>query len=300
VLNVALKEAELKKLVSETYINLVALKQKEQLLVLVRSDSIFAAFLNKATLRFDKGESNILEKITAETQRGNIKLQLKQLQQESALLQSQFQLLLNTENLLTPEINAVVMVNNLAETDVIEHPLLKIKAQQQEVGQALTSVEKAKLLPDISLGFYSTTIKGVGPNEVYYSGTTRFNSGQVGLNIPIFASAQKAKIKAAKIYETELANAYAVEKQQLVQQYKAAYAAYENSRDVVTFLKQTALSNAQKITATADKQFINGDINYLDWVVLTNQSISILDQYINATKTLNENAIQLNYLTTKN
>lgn len=298
-LNVSLKEAELKKLVSETYINLVALYQKEQLLQ--KSDTIFAEFLRKATLRLAKGESNILEKVTAETQRANVKLQLTQLLQDKALLQSQFQLLLNTENLLAPdEVDPAIVVNSLAMTDVNAHPLLKIRAQQQEVGQALTAIEKAKLLPDVTLGFYSTTIKGIGSNDVYYSRSTRFNSGQIGLNIPIFTAPQRAKIKAAKINETELENAFLVQKQALEQQYKAAYAAYQNSKETVAYLKRTALENAQTISQTADKQFLNGEINYLDWVVLTNQSISILDQYINANKAFKESAIQLNYLTAKN
>ncbi len=299
ILNLSLREAELRKAVSETYINLIALHQKEQLLL--KSDTIFGEFLRKATLRLNKGESNILEKITAETQRGNINLQLKQLLQEKAMLKSQFQLLLNTENEHEPsEINLIIVAGDFAKPDIDSHPLLEIKKQQQQVGQALTALEKTKLLPDISLGFYTTTIKGVGPNEIFYSGKDRFNSGQVGLNIPIFTSAQKAKIKAAKIQETEMANAYLIEKQQLTQQYKSTLAAYKTSKETLEYLAQTALPNAKVIGQTADKQFINGDINYLDWVVLTNQSVGIIDQYINATKTLNENAILLNYLIAKN
>ena len=55
-------------------------EQKEKLLL--RTDSIFASFLERASLRFTKGEANILEKTTAETQRGQLKQQLLQLQQD--------------------------------------------------------------------------------------------------------------------------------------------------------------------------------------------------------------------------
>lgn len=299
ILTVTLKEAELKKAVSETYINLVAINEKEQLLL--KSDTIFAEFLRKAALRLAKGETNVLEKVTAETQRGNIKLQLMQLLQETSLLKSQFQLLLNTERVYEPaEVNPAIEINVFTATDINNHPSLKIKSQQQQVGQSLTAVEKAKLLPDIILGFNSTTIKGIGSNEVFYSRSNRFNSVQVGLSIPIFTAGQKAKIKAAKIHETEIANDYLIEKQQLTQQYEAAYAVYQTSKETLTYLEKTALPNANIIAQTADKQFINGDINYLDWVVLTNQSVTILDQYINATKAFKESVIQLNYLTSKN
>jgi cobalt-zinc-cadmium resistance protein CzcA len=65
-------------------------------------------------------------------------------------------------------------------------------------------------------------------------------------------------------------------------------------------LEKTAVPNAKIISQTADKQFVNGDINYLDWVVLTNQSVAILDQYINAKRAFSESTLQLNYLTSKN
>ena len=70
VLNSALKEVETKKLVRQLFYGYLYLKQKEALLY--NNDSIYASFLNKANLRFTSGESNVLEKITAETQRGNI------------------------------------------------------------------------------------------------------------------------------------------------------------------------------------------------------------------------------------
>lgn len=299
VLNLSLKEAELKKLVGQTYVNLIALAQKEQLLL--QSDTIFADFLRKASLRLAKGETNVLEKVTAETQRGNIKLQLKQLLEDQRILKSQFQLLLNTEvNYEPSETSPVISLNVFNESDINEHPLLKMKIQQQQVGQALTATEKAKLLPDITVGFFSTTIQGIGANDVLYGRRDRFSSGQIGLNLPIFTAAQKAKINAAKIYETEIANDFLIEKKQLTEQYKTAFAVYQNSKETLLYLEKTAVPNAKIISQTADKQFVNGDINYLDWVVLTNQSVAILDQYINAKRAFSESTLQLNYLTSKN
>ena len=54
----------------------------------------------------------------------------------------------------------------------------------------------------------------------------------------------------------------------------------------------------QLILETANKQFINGEINYLDWVMLTNQAINIQSNYLDAIKNLNESIIQINYFLT--
>ncbi|TKC01717.1 CusA/CzcA family heavy metal efflux RND transporter [Pedobacter cryotolerans] len=296
-LNTSIKETELIKVVGETFVNLIYLKEKE--LLLMQSDTIFAEFLRKAELRLAKGESNILEKTTAEVQRGNIKMQLKQLLVEKRLIATQFHLLLNTKNAHEPVANQLPFITPLKtdSTLIANHPLLKFKAQQIAISKSLTAVEKAKLLPDVNLGVSSATIRGIGPDNVLYDGGKRFNSGQVGLSIPIFASAQRAKVKAAKILEVEALNNFEVEKQQIQNQYQSLVNAYQNHEENLAYLKKSALPNARLIAQIADKQFINGDINYLEWVMLTNQSIAILNNFIDAKKEFNEVAVQLFYLT---
>ncbi|MCD8529109.1 MAG: TolC family protein [Chitinophagales bacterium] len=60
LLRVELKEADIKKQVSEVFYTLVYLDEKKK--ILLHNDSIYAVFLSKANLRFQTGESNILEK----------------------------------------------------------------------------------------------------------------------------------------------------------------------------------------------------------------------------------------------
>ena len=83
VLGVSLKEAEIKRTVSQIYHSIVILREKEKLLL--QADSIYSEFVKKANLRFKTGESNVLEKATAQSQRGGIFLQLKSLQEEIQL-----------------------------------------------------------------------------------------------------------------------------------------------------------------------------------------------------------------------
>ncbi|MEO6304033.1 MAG: efflux RND transporter permease subunit, partial [Bacteroidia bacterium] len=70
LINVTLKEAETKKIVCDVFYMFIYLSEKEKLLL--KNDSMYSIFLEKASLRFSKGESNILEKTTAESQRGTI------------------------------------------------------------------------------------------------------------------------------------------------------------------------------------------------------------------------------------
>jgi len=71
---------------------------------------------------------------------------------------------------------------------------------------------------------------------------------------------------------------------------------YKSNLEVVGYFETSSNTNSKVITTTAKKQFDNGDINYLDFVLLVNQSISIQNSYLESIKSLNELVISLNYL----
>ena len=299
-LGVTLREAELKRAVTETFYSLVYWNEKEKLLLKI--DTIYAEFLRKADLRLAKGETNILEKTTAETQRGNINLQLKLVRQEKEATKIQFRLLLNTDTDLEPEAKDFKIKDILtADGNAIsDHPLLKIYSQQKQLSIANTALEKTKLLPDFNVGLFSSTIRGVGADNEYYSLGSRFTSVQVGVNVPIFKSATKAKIAASKMYEEVAESTYLQQKQTLEKEFQKAFLMYQNNLATIQYYEQQALPNATQIIQTANKQFTNGDINYLDWVMLTNQAIGIQANYIDAIRELNQSIIHINYLTSRN
>src|SRR5215213_1960239 len=103
VINVDVKSREIKRRVTEIFYELLYLDEKRN--ILLQSDSLYAEFLRKATLRFQKGETNILEKTTAETQRGQIALQLQQLEQDRSVLKVQLKFLLQSDTDFVPYAN---------------------------------------------------------------------------------------------------------------------------------------------------------------------------------------------------
>ena len=299
VLNAGAKEAGIKKQVAQVYYSLLYLQEKKKLLQKI--DSLFAEFLRKATLRFNKGESNVLEKATAENQRGQLGLQLSQLQQDMELLQIQFQLLLNTNTVFVPDENEFKMnVIANADTSLLQaHPAMQYLKQQQQLAIAVTQLEKSKLLPDLTFGYNLMTIKGTGANNKVYNSTPQFQSVQIGLGIPIFTSGQKAKINATKAYETVVNNEYEINLKNFETAYKTALVQYQKYAEAIAYFETTALKNADLITSTANKQFLGGDINYLEWALLISQAVTIQSDYIEAVKNRNANAVEINFFITK-
>lgn len=295
---VAVKGAELKKQVSNLYNSFSHLQQKRKLLAEI--DSIYSEFLKIANLRFQKGESNVLEKATAENQQGQIAVQLRQLEVDIDVAQLQFQQLLGTAELFTPvEGSFGRMAFSTAASVPEQNPRIQYLQQQKQIAAAHTQWLRSKLAPDLILGYNNNSFRGNGADNEFYNASDRFHSVQLGLGIPIFNRAQKARIDASKIEEAMANNSYLHGLRTLQSERETALLTYQKISQTAGWYEETAIKAAQTISSTATKQFVNGDINYLEWVMLINQSATIKSQYLDVIKSLNEAINQLNYLSNK-
>ena len=291
-LNVSLKEFELKKAVSQTYFQLVYWKEKEKLLN--EALQLYSNFLEKASLRLKAGESNVLEKTTAENQKSAIDIQLKQIQQEIRTLQLQFQWLLNTETEYLP---LEISKTNLSNSEIAAHPLLKILEQQKTVAEKQTEVEKSRLLPGLQVGYNLNSFKGMGPDNKMYDASPQFHSVMVGVGIPIFSRGQKARIEACKLAESIAENDIQNTEFTLKKKQEQLQQIYQTNLEIVNRYETSELKNAELITKTAQHQFTDGEINYLEFVMLVNQAVAIKSNYADALLKLNQSATELQYIT---
>lgn len=298
VLNISLKESELKREVSDAFYTYLYLREKRT--ILLKSDSVYAEFLEKATLRFNKGESNTLEKTTAEIQRGQIAIQLNQVKNDLAVLLSRFRFLLNSSTAFLPVAeSAKLNPGELAGTpDFDSHPQLRLLEQQKNISIANTELEKARLLPNLLLGYNNQSIRGNGADNLFYS-SKRFSSVQLGLSIPIFSGAQKAKINASKTLEDISENNYQIGLQVIRAEYEALYTKYQNQLQTVRYFEETVLPKADLIISVATQRFNAGEINYLEWAMLINNATEIRSNYTDAIRELNQSMIGLYYLISK-
>jgi cobalt-zinc-cadmium resistance protein CzcA len=293
LLNSNLKEWEIKKTVTQLFYSYLTLKKQEKLLQ--KADSLYSKFYEKAALRLQKGESNILEKTTAQNQKNNISMQLRQLKTTIEQSKIEFQLLLNSTENNEPAAEKFKVEFKIDSFKVENNPIIKIFQQQKKIISTETVLQKSKLLPEINLGYNNNSFKGIGLDD-----SKRFHSAQIGLGIPLFGGSQKAKIKASKIAEKIAENDYQTQVLILKAEYKKLLSQYKSNLEIVNYFEETGNKNAKIIIETANKQFGNGEINYLEFVMIVNQSIAIENAYIEAVKSLNETVISLNYLNSKN
>ena len=299
VISMSLTTAEVKKTVTALFYHILLLREKEKLLL--HADSLFVEFITKANLRFRLGETNNLERMSAESYRGNIIVQLKALQTEIELSQLQFQLIMNSPRYYEPVSPSLKMeqpaVLDSASLDL--HPLLNLSRQQVKIANANLALEKSRLLPDLSVGYFNQSIRGIGADDKLYNSSTRFDAFHVGVGIPIFSRYQKSRIAAAKVQINIYENKLNEKRMQMQNELRAAISQYKSSAEVVDYFEVSQLPNVGIISKTIAQQFAAGEKDYLEWVMLNNQAMLIRSNYLDAIKKLNESIIQINYLATK-
>ena len=291
--NEALQRKELTKQVTSVFYEMIYLKEKEKLLL--KSDSIYSEFLRKSRLRFDKGESNILEKATAENQSGQIKIQLQELQSDYKTVQLQFNYLLNTDKNFVPFTSKLKIdfIENSDKITIENQPSIKLKEQELNNNKAEISLEKSKKLPELIGGIYWQTFNTNTGFQDNYNGVF----GQFGVTLPIFNSSIKNRQKALEINSQIRENNLNIEKLKLQNQYQELLQEYKKHQEIINYYENQALKNVDLVTNAANKKFINGDINYLEWVLLINQNTEIQNNYIEVIKKSNETIINLMNLT---
>ncbi len=288
LVNEKITVANLEKEVTEVFYRLLILTQKQQLLQ--RVDSLFVDFLEKTSNRLKHGEANVMEKASADLQRSQIKIQLKELKTVYDITLLKFQLLLNATEPYQPEGEIISEINSaqLLTDNNLNHPELQLLKQQVSSYEAAVKLEKAKFLPNLIVGYYTQTMQDINKGM--------FNSVQLGIGIPIFTKAQKAVVNASR-QKVEIAeNEFAYQTLLFKNKLQESLANYYTQKEILKDYKEKQLPNAELIFKTAEVQFAAGEIDYLQWIMLNNQAITIQSNYFETLSQYNQSVAQLNYI----
>lgn len=295
-----LTQVRVRQQVKRLFYTVLVMQTKQKLLAY--ADSIYDQFLQKAALRFEKGETNLLEKTAAEIQRKQIGIQLQQLSSDLKIAIRNFNILLNVQDAVIPEAPDIKMPPILSANNDNPDQSLAYKAYEQDIVIARRNSEfqKSRLLPDLTVGYNNQSIIGiqnVNGADKYYGGGRRFSSVQASIGIPLFAAAQNSRMKAARtqVLQTQM-DAY-LGKQQLTAAYQNAVEQYNNQLQNVNTYEAGLLNNTETIFKIANQQYVNGEINYLEWVMVINQAVSVRSDYADAVQQLNELSVHLETLT---
>ncbi|REA63069.1 CusA/CzcA family heavy metal efflux RND transporter [Dyadobacter luteus] len=292
-----LSEMEIKAQVRQLFYDYKLLSEREKLLQY--ADSLYQQFEERSNLRFDQGETDVLEKTAATARKQQIANQLQLLSDDMLILLRSFNFLLQSEEKYVPATDSKTRIElgTLAgNTATDQLPQMQLEHFKQQSAFYQYKTEKAQRLPDFKLGYNNQSLIGVqqiAGNEQYFSGSKRFSYVTAGIGIPLFSKAFSARIDAAKTEWERTTTEANQTKARLETELSNTEAAVGKFRKSLSFYEQQALSSAEVIITTANQQLQAGEIDYLQWVILVDQAITIKSQYLDAMLQYNTAAIQL-------
>jgi len=275
----------LSKEVSKAYFEIVY--WQEMLRDYTYLDSLYEAFEHAANRRFEQGESNYLEKLTAETKRKEISLQLDQIKESIEKSYIVFNQWLQSDSSYRVSDDSLYRIP-LTALDTVAHPALNFYSDALQLSYLELNLEKQKLLPDLNASLFRGT--NLGPGVQSYSGF------QVGVAIPIWFSAQKAKIDASKIGTTILKSEGENYRIQLTSRYMALRSDLRKYEGGIIYYETTGKKLATETLFHAEKAFKNGEINFLQYTQLLENAKSIETNYLTTLFQYNMTALEANYL----
>ncbi len=261
--------------------------EKNRAGVYERLDSLYQNFAHAAQRRFELGETNYLEKITARAKQRQLETDFNQTKEDVLIALEQLKTVVQSkDSLLITEQPLEKLQLSIAASE--QHPALDYYESRNNFFQAKSSLEKQSLLPDISLSYSLGSNSGLSQNLYAY---------QIGLKIPLLFGGNASKIKASKIaadVSQQQAEDYKIHLNSRKVQLLNEVSKYE---DALQYYETEGKSLSEEILKTANISFKNGEIDFFQYIQSLENAYEIELQHLENLNKYNQAVIAINYLT---
>lgn len=280
-----IKKKQLYQSLSNAYFRYQTLNQKAKLYYSL--DSIYSKFVHAANRRFELGETNYLEKVTAQAKQRQIANALSRVKQEISISYAEIISLVQSGDSLNiaiekPKKLQIVNTSGLMETET------SFLEQRQELSNAQKRLEGNRLLPDINLEYFQGTNKGLG---------TSLYGVQLGLRIPILFFGNSSRLKSSKI-QTQITT---MENRDIAitahQKHRALMVQLKQQSKELAYYEEEGSELSEQILKAATGNFSNGEIDFFQYIQSLENAYEIELNYLDVLDQYNQTVIAINYLT---
>ena len=283
--NYAVKKQQLEKAIDKVFQKY--LYAKEQEVIYQYLDSLYANFTHNATRKFELGESNYLEKITAQSKYRQIQLQYKKAANNVTVSKLALERLVqSSEPFRIKKTDLVVLVEN--NSGIESNKKLDLFKAKETTLLAQTKSLKKNLLPNFNLEY------SYGDNS-FYDGSLQ--SFQVGMKIPLFRNFSKAKINASKIAKDINQQELKSYKLNLLSKQEQLKLILNQYKETLNYYQTEGKTLSKAILNTAKRSFTEGEIDFFQYIQSVENAFEIKLNYLESLYKYNQQIIQLNNLT---
>lgn len=269
-------------------------------------DSLYQDFIRIATVRFKSGDIKKIEINTAETQKGEINLLLKQNEVYLNNAYKNLKTLLNTSGDISVPYNTnyePLKANYVLDsTAIANHPTVRSYYQEMAIAEKNKNVERSLGLPDFSIGYTNQSLIGTqtinGMDQNFNAGN-RFHAATIGVTIPLTFGATKARIQSWEFQKQVAQSNAKLQQKQLEAQLQNALNQYQQDVEQYNYYVNQAIPNAEKIAKAGQLGYKTGEISYVEYLFALQTSTNIQLKYLESIQQVNQSVITINSIINK-
>ena len=274
------------------------LYQTHRLSILQRQDSILDRYCDVAEKRYKAGEARQLEFLTAERLRNENHLEMVNVKSVAENKQLELMALLNTDQPVLPAESYLIALQspvsgtfNYQQTADAQYQQDRLKALDKEVKFAKTGYA-----PSLSLTLRTQAL--ISSWNPYHIDRQRFTEGnffgfEIGVGVPLFYGATKAKVKAAKkdreVAELEMQQ----ERREKERDYRLGYNRFQNAAKRMAYYNGENISKAKDIVRLSTAEYESGEISYVEYANALQEAIDMGMKQADVINEYNEAALAL-------
>ncbi|WP_282030396.1 CusA/CzcA family heavy metal efflux RND transporter [Winogradskyella eximia] len=274
---------KVKKKVYSNYYQLSYAKQKAETYRFL--DSLYQDFSQKAARRFELGETNYLETITAESKQKQLQTLYKQALQDVEFSKEQLKAIVQVDTL-------EIVDQDLEKLELLSPSLqdnsgLLYFENAKNYQNAVYQSEKQNLLPDLNFEYFQGTNDNLNTNIKGY---------QFGIKIPLLFFGNSSKIKASKIAKDIISEQKQDYEVQLNSEYKSLLTTLNKYEEAVNYYDTQGKRLKNEIIKTANRTFKEGEIDFFQYIQSLETAKDIELNYLENLNAYNQTVININHL----
>jgi cobalt-zinc-cadmium resistance protein CzcA len=261
--------------------------EKERVAIHYSLDSLFDTFAHAASRKFELGEANYLEKITARAKQKRLETAYKQSLEDISIAAERLRKAVNIEDSLVinqaPIKKLEIQLTNSEENENIDY-----YKNRTSFYEAKNNLEKQHLLPDISLSYFQGSNSGLS-NSLY--------GYQIGLKIPLLFGGNASKIKASRIAVDISKKETEDFRQQLDSKQVQLLSTLNKHVEALSYYETEGKTLSEEILKTAVLSYKSGEIDFFQYIQSLENAYEIKLAYLESLNMYNQTIIEINYLT---
>lgn len=270
--------------ISKVYYQIVYLQHQEKLYQYL--DSLYQNFSKASNRRFELGESNYLEKITAEAKFRQIKTKLSQIGNEKQVQYDVLQTVVQSNKKIIVKSIKIMPLNNLTNESsrLVYNTYLESISKNYE---SKINLQKQNWLPDLHLDYFRGSNKGISKS---------LNGFQIGIAVPILFTANVSKSKVAQLElqsweqqkqnETQKMDSYLNQKKNELAKYQEA----------INYYNQYGKKLSDEIIKVGNLSYKHGEIDFFQFIQSLENATVIQVDYLDNLLQFNKTQLDIQYL----